>query len=37
MKGVKDRDSLHRYLDFADFIGLKLWSAVVVNEADATC
>lgn len=25
------------YLDFANFIGLELWSAVVVDEADATC
>lgn len=30
-------DSRNHYLDFANFIGLELWSAVVVDEADATC
>lgn len=29
--------NLHHYLDFPNFVGLELWSAVVVNEADATC
>lgn len=30
-------DSQRCYLDFANFIGLELWSAVVMNEADAAC
>lgn len=34
---VKNTDGHHHYLDFANFISLELWSAVVVDEADATC
>lgn len=37
-EGMKQRKDIrhHHYLDFANFIGLKLWSAVMVDEADAT-
>ena len=27
----------NRYLDFADFVSLELWSAVVVDESDTSC
>ena len=33
----KDGCSEFKYLDFADFVSLELWSAVVVDESDASC
>lgn len=34
---ARDRIEQGDYLDFANFIGLELRSAVVMNEADPTC